>query len=168
MWCAFGLRRKLHAAQKGLEARVAPKPHCAGSTVKWSRQQTKISPRAPVRIMGAGRTQDGLGMKSRLPVRNRLTCPTWREAGFTGPIRLGRSEGLFSLGSRNQSVPRLCSCARKPHYGSMQETGAGNTPRATLRREILAAQGVLEARSGKVSQGKNCSSKGLTEESYFR
>ena len=27
---------------------------------------TKISPKAPVRIMGAGRTQNGLGMKSRL------------------------------------------------------------------------------------------------------
>jgi hypothetical protein len=42
--------------------------------MKWSRQQTKISPRAPVRIMGAGRTQNGLGMKSRLPGK-------WPETG---------------------------------------------------------------------------------------
>jgi hypothetical protein len=59
MWCAFGLRRKLPAAQKGLEARVAPKPHCAGSTAKWSRQQTRTSLKVAVKLMGAGRTQKG-------------------------------------------------------------------------------------------------------------
>jgi hypothetical protein len=48
------------------------------NSMKRSRQQTKISPGVPVRIMGAGRTQNGLVVKSRLPVRNRLTCPTWR------------------------------------------------------------------------------------------
>ena len=39
----------------------------------------------------------GFGMNSRLPVRNRLTCPTWRKACFPGSIRLGWSEGLCSL-----------------------------------------------------------------------
>ena len=41
-------------------------PFCAGSTGKLSRLQTKISARAPVRIMSAEWTQNGLGMKSRL------------------------------------------------------------------------------------------------------
>ena len=36
-------------------------PRRAGSTGKLSRLQTKISPRAPPRIMGAGPVQNGLG-----------------------------------------------------------------------------------------------------------
>ena len=42
------------------------KPLRAGSTAKWSRVQTRISPGAPVRIMGAEWKQNGLGMISRL------------------------------------------------------------------------------------------------------
>ena len=168
MWCAFGLRRKLPAAQKGLEARVAPKPHCAGPTAKWSRQQTRTSLKVAVKLMGAGRTQNGFRMNSRFPVRNRLTCPTWRKACFTGPTRLGWSEGIFSLGSGSQSIPRLCRCARKSHYGGMQETGTSHTPRATLRPEVHAAQEVLEARVGGVNQGENYSLSNFTQRSHLR
>jgi hypothetical protein len=122
MWCAFGPRRKLPAAQEVLETRVAPKPHCAGSTVKWSRQQTTISPRAPVRIMGAGRTQNGFGMKSRFPgnwpfwigftqMFEKSPCLQWsnsfegqclggpadqsRERGYDWDFRIAGGEGKF-------------------------------------------------------------------------
>jgi hypothetical protein len=37
------------------------KPLRAGPTAKWSRQQTKISPRAPMRIMGAGERTKWIG-----------------------------------------------------------------------------------------------------------
>jgi len=47
----------------------AATPFRAGSTAKWFRQQSEISPEAPVRITGAEWTQNGLGMKSRLCVR---------------------------------------------------------------------------------------------------
>jgi hypothetical protein len=36
----------------------------------WSRQQTKFSLTAHVRIVGAGRAQNGLGMISRLAIDN--------------------------------------------------------------------------------------------------
>ncbi len=44
-------------------------PLRARSTAKWCWLQTKIPPRAPVRITGTGRIQNGLGMKSRLHVK---------------------------------------------------------------------------------------------------
>jgi hypothetical protein len=46
------------------EAALAARPLRAGPIVKWFRQQTEISPRAPVRTTRAGHTQNGLGMKS--------------------------------------------------------------------------------------------------------
>ncbi len=66
---------------------AAAKPHRAGSTAKWSPLQAKFSPMAPVRIMGAEWTQNGLGMISRLPIDNR---GVWLDSGtgwaFTGTI----------------------------------------------------------------------------------
>jgi len=71
----------------------------AGSTGKRSRLQTKISPRAPVRITGAGRIQNGLGMISRLPIDN-------------PGARLGSGmEGRFSLQTRQWNWPRLRPCS---------------------------------------------------------
>ena len=109
----------------------------------------------------------GFGMNSRLPVRNRLTCPTWRKACFPGTIRLGRSEGLFSLGSGSQSIPQLRMCGTESHRGRTQETGS-QWPRATLRREIHAAQEFLDARVGGVNQGENYSLSNFTQRSHLR
>jgi hypothetical protein len=48
-----------------------------------------------MRIAGVGCTQDGLGMKSRLPVSNRLTCLTWRQACVRPISGLGGRKGLY-------------------------------------------------------------------------
>jgi len=63
---AIGLSRTVGVAEQFPGVLSAATSLRAGSTAKWSRQQTKISPRAPVRIMGAEWTQNGLGMISRL------------------------------------------------------------------------------------------------------
>lgn len=66
--------------------------------------------------------------------------PTFMNGRFAGPTQLGRADGTFSLGSGNRSIPQPCGCARKSHYGAMQETGASHTPACTwlgrVRREF--------------------------------
>ena len=90
----------------------------------------------------------GFGMKSRLPVRNRLTCPTRRKARFPGPIRLGWSEGLCFLVVMYASRFRNCVCAERNRIGGARRKWGSQRPRATLRWEIHAAQEVLETRVG--------------------
>jgi hypothetical protein len=68
---------------------VAATPLRAGSTAKWSRVQTRMSPRAPMHIMGAGRTQNGLGMKSRLPIIWLRQAWGKRDSGVEGRILFG-------------------------------------------------------------------------------
>jgi len=80
--------RTVQVAEQFSGVPSAATPLRAGSTAKWSRLQTKISPRAPVRIMGAEWTQNGLGMISRLPIDNpgAWLC-SGVEGRFPGTIR---------------------------------------------------------------------------------
>ena len=63
----------------------------------------------------------GFGMNGRLPVRNRLTCPTWRKACFPGPIRLAWSEGLFSLVAMYAGRFRNCVCTERNRIGGARK-----------------------------------------------
>ena len=87
-------------------------------------------------------------MISRLPVRNRLTCPTRRKACFPGTIWHSWSEGLCSLVAMCVSRFRNCVCAEWNRIGGRRKKRGSQTPQATLRREIHAAQEVLKARLG--------------------
>ena len=81
---------------------------------------------------------------SRLPVRNRLTCPTWQEAC----IWQRWSEGLFPLVAMHASRFRNCVGAERNRVGGARNKWGSQRPRATLRLEIHAAQEALEARAG--------------------
>ena len=65
---------------------------------------------------------------------------------FTGTIRLGWLEGLFSLVAMYASRFRSCAFAERNCMGGRRKKWGSQKTRATLRREIHAAQKVLEAR----------------------
>jgi hypothetical protein len=92
-------------------------------------------------------------MKSRLPVKYRLTRLTWVKACFTGPIRPGCSEGAVSFGSGNASL-RNWACTELDRIGGARKKRGNQKPRATLRREIRAAQEFLGAWPGGQTKAK--------------
>jgi hypothetical protein len=67
------------------------------------------------------------------------------EACFPGPIRFGRSEGLFSLVAMYASRFRDCVCKERNRAGGARKKRGSQRPRATLQWEVHAAQEVLEA-----------------------
>jgi hypothetical protein len=97
------------------------------------------------------RTQDGFGTKSWLPVRNRVTCPIWRKACLSGPIRLGWAERLCPLVAMYASRFRNSVCTERNRIGGACKKWGSQRSRATLQREVHAAQEVLEARVGSSS-----------------
>jgi hypothetical protein len=76
------------------------------------------------------------------------TMLTIMEGRFPGPIRLGWSEGLFSLVPVYASRFRNCICTERNHIGGGRRKWGNYGLRAILRREIYPAQEVLEARLG--------------------
>jgi len=89
----MGLSRESLEGEGFAEAPSAAKPLRAGPTVKRSRQETRVFNGASMGIIGAGRAQNGLRMKSRLPIYD--PC-VWLDSGagwaferFSG--RIGKS-----------------------------------------------------------------------------
>jgi hypothetical protein len=72
----------------------------------------------------------------------------WWEGRFTGTIRERWSEALCSLAAINGSRFRNCVFAERNRIGGAHKKRGSQRPRKTLRREIHAAQEVLEARVG--------------------
>jgi hypothetical protein len=77
-----------------------------------------------------------------------MTCPTWREACFTGTIWQRRARGPCSLVAMYAGRFRNCVYAEPNRIGSARKKWASQRPRATLRRKIHAAQDALEAEAG--------------------
>jgi hypothetical protein len=63
---------------------------------------------------------------------------------------------------------RNCVCTERNRIGGARKKWGSQRPRATLRREIHAAQEFLDARVGGVNQGENYSLSNFTQRSHFR
>ena len=80
----------VHAAEQFRGVLSAATPRSTGSTAKWSRLQAKISPRAPVHIMGAGHTKrignEKSAFRHRTPVSKRFPFHTRAAVSLTGAV----------------------------------------------------------------------------------
>jgi hypothetical protein len=97
---AIGLPGTVQAAEQFPGVPSAATPRRTGSTAKWSRQLTKISPRAPVRIMGAGHAA-WIGNDRSASHRQ-----SWRLAGFRGGMGVSQSQ---SRRGGQKGCPPLCT-----------------------------------------------------------
>ena len=84
----------------------------------------------------------------QVPDYQAVVTSSFRGACFTGAIRLGRREGLCSLVAMYASRFRNCVCAERNPIGGARKNRRSHKTRVTLRREVHAAQEVLEARVG--------------------
>ena len=87
---------------------------------------------------------------------------------FTGPIRFGPSEGLCSLVAMYASRFRNCVRTERNRAGGGRKKRGGQSPRATLRREVHAAQQVMEARDSIISSESSPPASGRCQQEGWR
>jgi hypothetical protein len=107
----------------------------------------------------------GLGLKSRPPIDNPgARLDSGMEGRFTGLIWQRLPEVLFFLVAMCASPFRNCACAERNHMGGRRRKRGSQRPRATLRREIHAAQEGLEAWVGasEIATSPGLGSRGMT------
>jgi hypothetical protein len=151
---AIGLSGTVQVAEQFPGVLSAAPPRSTGSTMKWSRMQTKIPPRAPVRITGTGRIENGLGMTSRLPIDNPGL------AGFRSGMDVFRAESPLVLcrgcfhSLQAQNLPNSCTASPLQPRGGREP--APSSPRRRRRQPVRWAvhwyKSIAEVRDGGVAK----------------